>query len=138
MLAAINLRSAPENIWFIWPLLSWGIGIVGHGLTLALEALLRRGGTLARKETHEHVVHLFVYLSVRLLLAFINLTGDSDGLWLHWVVLGWGAWRRSACARPMTGAGKNQVVRTGGLEPPRGFPLRILSPVCLPVPPRPH
>jgi hypothetical protein len=30
------------------------------------------------------------------------------------------------------------VVRTEGLEPSRGYPLRILSPVCLPVPPRPH
>src|SRR5262245_49164934 len=30
------------------------------------------------------------------------------------------------------------LVRTEGLEPSRGYPLRILSPVCLPVPPRPH
>ena len=30
------------------------------------------------------------------------------------------------------------MVRTEGLEPSRGYPLRILSPVCLPVPPRPH
>src|SRR5215510_4693009 len=29
------------------------------------------------------------------------------------------------------------LVRTEGLEPSRGYPLRILSPVCLPVPPRP-
>jgi hypothetical protein len=29
-------------------------------------------------------------------------------------------------------------VRTAGVEPARGLPLRILSPVCLPVPPRPH
>ena len=31
-----------------------------------------------------------------------------------------------------------KVVRTAGVEPARGLPLRILSPVCLPVPPRPH
>jgi hypothetical protein len=30
------------------------------------------------------------------------------------------------------------VVRTAGLEPAWGCPLRILSPVCLPVSPRPH
>jgi hypothetical protein len=30
------------------------------------------------------------------------------------------------------------VVRTAGVEPARGFPLRILSPVCLPVPPHPR
>src|SRR5262245_41731790 len=29
------------------------------------------------------------------------------------------------------------LVRTAGVEPARGLPLRILSPVCLPVPPRP-
>src|SRR5262245_2873764 len=30
------------------------------------------------------------------------------------------------------------LVRTAGVEPARGLPLRILSPVCLPVPPRPQ
>jgi hypothetical protein len=30
------------------------------------------------------------------------------------------------------------LVRTAGVEPARGLPLRILSPVCLPVPPRPR
>ena len=29
-------------------------------------------------------------------------------------------------------------MRTEGLEPSRGYPLRILSPVCLPIPPRPR
>ena len=32
----------------------------------------------------------------------------------------------------------NKLVRTAGVEPARGLPLRILSPVCLPVPPRPR
>src|SRR5262245_56885921 len=30
------------------------------------------------------------------------------------------------------------LVRTAGVEPARGLPLRILSPVCLPVPPHPQ
>lgn len=30
------------------------------------------------------------------------------------------------------------MVRAAGLEPARHKGLRILSPVCLPVPPRPH
>jgi hypothetical protein len=30
------------------------------------------------------------------------------------------------------------LVRTAGLEPARGHPQRILSPLRLPVPPRPH
>lgn len=32
----------------------------------------------------------------------------------------------------------SRLVRTAGLEPARSFLLGILSPVCLPVPPRPH
>jgi hypothetical protein len=43
-------------------------------------------------------------------------------------------------ARRRSSAGHGSIgplVRTEGLEPSRGYPLRILSPVCLPVPPRP-
>ena len=38
----------------------------------------------------------------------------------------------------MLGSVLELLVRTEGLEPSRGHPLRILSPVCLPVPPRPR
>jgi len=31
-LLVINLMTTPENLWFIWPLLGWGIGIVMHGM----------------------------------------------------------------------------------------------------------
>lgn len=33
---------------------------------------------------------------------------------------------------------KLKLVQAAGLEPARGYPLRILSPVCLPIPPRLH
>jgi len=32
ILATINLTLTPEYIWFKWPLLGWGIGIILHGL----------------------------------------------------------------------------------------------------------
>jgi len=35
----INMTTSPENLWFIWPLMGWGIGI-------ALHALRVFGGTL--------------------------------------------------------------------------------------------
>ncbi|CCB67313.1 protein of unknown function [Hyphomicrobium sp. MC1] len=35
-------------------------------------------------------------------------------------------------------ASQMDLVRTEGLEPSRRYRLRILSPVCLPVPPRPR
>ncbi|MCB0632082.1 MAG: 2TM domain-containing protein [Saprospiraceae bacterium] len=32
LLAIINLFTSPENLWFIWPMLGWGIGLVVHAL----------------------------------------------------------------------------------------------------------
>ena len=34
LLAIINLLTSPEYLWFIWPMLGWGIGIVVHALTV--------------------------------------------------------------------------------------------------------
>ena len=50
--------------------------------------------------------------------------------------------RRAAIDSPQWGSPRrlailDQLVRTAGVEPARGLPLRILSPVCLPFPPRP-
>ncbi len=28
----INMTMSPESLWFIWPLMGWGIGIVLHAL----------------------------------------------------------------------------------------------------------
>ena len=28
----INLRYSPEYLWFFWPMLGWGIGLLFHGL----------------------------------------------------------------------------------------------------------
>ena len=33
-LVFINLMSAPDTIWFIWPLFGWGIGIAFHALNV--------------------------------------------------------------------------------------------------------
>jgi len=30
----INLVTSPETLWFIWPLLGWGIGLVAHFLSV--------------------------------------------------------------------------------------------------------
>jgi hypothetical protein len=31
LLLAVNLLTTPHLLWFYWPLLGWGIGIVAHG-----------------------------------------------------------------------------------------------------------
>jgi hypothetical protein len=33
-LAAINLITSPGRIWFAFPLLGWGIGLLAHGLSV--------------------------------------------------------------------------------------------------------
>ena len=32
LLIIINLLTSPRNLWFIWPLMGWGIGIFFHGM----------------------------------------------------------------------------------------------------------
>ncbi|MFV8464986.1 2TM domain-containing protein [Flavobacterium sp. LB1P62] len=31
-LLAINLLTSPKHLWFYWPMLGWGIGVVFHGM----------------------------------------------------------------------------------------------------------
>ncbi|MFT5254198.1 MAG: hypothetical protein ACI87N_003265 [Flavobacteriales bacterium] len=31
-LLALNLWTSPNHLWFYWPLLGWGIGVVFHGI----------------------------------------------------------------------------------------------------------
>ena len=34
LLLAINLLSDRDHLWFYWPLLGWGIGLLFHGLSV--------------------------------------------------------------------------------------------------------
>ena len=34
VLAVINLLTSPEYLWFIWPLMGWGIGLIIHGISV--------------------------------------------------------------------------------------------------------
>lgn len=34
ILAVINLTLTPGYLWFIWPLLGWGVGILFHALSV--------------------------------------------------------------------------------------------------------
>lgn len=36
LLVAINLLTAPEHLWFYWPMLGWGFGVVAHGAGVLL------------------------------------------------------------------------------------------------------
>lgn len=32
VLMIINLATSPEYLWFFWPMLGWGVGVLFHGL----------------------------------------------------------------------------------------------------------
>ena len=33
-LIILNLITSPKQLWFYWPLMGWGIGVIGHGLSV--------------------------------------------------------------------------------------------------------
>lgn len=33
-LVALNLLTSPHHLWFYWPMLGWGIGIVAHAVSV--------------------------------------------------------------------------------------------------------
>ncbi|MHA1165614.1 MAG: 2TM domain-containing protein [Alphaproteobacteria bacterium] len=53
LLIGINLTYSPGNLWFIWPLLGWGIGLAGHAW-LAYRAVLRK--TMEHYATEQQVL----------------------------------------------------------------------------------
>jgi hypothetical protein len=34
VLVVINLLTSPEYLWFIWPVIGWGIGLIIHGFSV--------------------------------------------------------------------------------------------------------
>ncbi len=38
LLVAINMLTSPGTVWFIWPLLGWGLAVVLHGARVFLMA----------------------------------------------------------------------------------------------------
>jgi len=41
LLLAVNLLTTPHILWFYWPLIGWGIGIVAHGAAVAYSSSRR-------------------------------------------------------------------------------------------------
>ena len=54
ILIAVNLLTTPDRLWFYWPLLGWGIGILAHGLAVNFsteEKVRRRSRTRGARST---------------------------------------------------------------------------------------
>lgn len=91
LLAGLNLWFAPGNLWFIWVLLGWGIGVAAHGTALFLRTAHRRERIFIDLKARSFTVHAFAYVAVNLLLFIVNLTVTPKVWWFYWVTLGWGA-----------------------------------------------
>jgi uncharacterized membrane protein len=88
--AAINLWLKPGTLWFPWVLLGWGVAVATHALALLLRKTRRRERIFIDLKARASIVHLFAYIAVVLLLAFVNLTVTPKVWWFYWVALGWG------------------------------------------------
>ena len=46
LLVAVNLTTSPGHLWFKWPLLGWGVGVLAHALVTFAVA---RGPAIKRR-----------------------------------------------------------------------------------------
>lgn len=42
LLIVIDVWASPDNLWFFWPLLGWGLGLIGHGYAVYQDVRHRR------------------------------------------------------------------------------------------------
>lgn len=49
-LAIINRTLTPENLWVIWPVLGWGLGIIIHGINVHFSTKSNFKERMIRKE----------------------------------------------------------------------------------------
>lgn len=92
-LAAVNLTQEAgdsRRLWFLWPLIGWGIGVAAHALALALRREGAAGGLLSEKPVRGVIMHLFVYVAANALLIAVNVMTGAGALWFLWPLIGWG------------------------------------------------
>ena len=90
VLILINLSLDPKDLWFVWPLFGWGIGIGAHGLALFLHSHEAQGGIYADHAVRGFIVHAYVYVGVNILLFIVNIMNTPNQLWFIWPLFGWG------------------------------------------------
>lgn len=93
-LAAINFSFTPKTVWFVYPLIGWGIGLILHflfGVAWAVDTMSETSAEWKNKGLMRvFVVHLIVYLAVNGLLLYINLNHSPQMLWVLFPAVGWG------------------------------------------------
>jgi hypothetical protein len=134
--AAINLWLTPGTLWFPWALMGWGVAVAVHAFALLLRKTRRRERIFIDPKARASIVHLFAYVAVVLLLAFVNFTVTPKVWWSYWVALGWGIgvafhlWcafgkrRRRAPASSSTAQQSTQRIETKAESPKPKSPRR--------------
>ena len=90
LLAALNLYRNPGNLWFIWVLIGWGIGVAAHGLAILLQRSGRREEIFIDRCKRSFLVHLFAYVAVNAVLIVVNLLYSPGYYWFLFPLIGWG------------------------------------------------
>src|ERR1051325_4701373 len=88
--AGINLWLTPDTLWFPWVLMGWGVAVATHAFALLLRKTRRRERIFIDPKARASIVHLFAYVAVFLLPAFVILTVPPKFWWFYWVAPGWG------------------------------------------------
>ena len=93
-LAALNFTFTPAVIWFVYPLIAWGFGLIMHFLSAVAWARGTWDETKSDWKSRIWIrlfaVHLAVYVAVSSLLLFINLTYSPHLLWVLFAIVPWG------------------------------------------------
>jgi hypothetical protein len=56
LLAYLDLTRSPDRIWFFWPLIGWGIGVVAHAIAVfgTHRAVERTQERMQRRQKRAH------------------------------------------------------------------------------------
>ena len=92
----MNIISSPENLWFYWLALPWGLAIALQAVKTFFpsdEKEVKNETSFENdfdKRKEKFFTSLKVYLVVNLFLVALDLLTEPDHLWFYWVTLGWG------------------------------------------------
>lgn len=51
LLAGIDVFTSPNSLWFYWPLVGWGLGLLGHAFAVTQKAAAAAGAPVTEKAT---------------------------------------------------------------------------------------
>ena len=90
MLAVINFTYTPDHLWFVYPLIAWGIGLAAHGVPVFILRGKPRVKGDGRGAKVGFILHLSCFVGVMAMLAVVNFTYTPNHLWFVYPLIAWG------------------------------------------------